>query len=202
MLLDWGADSGNHWLLTAPPPGPPLQPSHISSINHSNFAFYSILLLSKHGVCIRSVPHSSTGLTLHCMDEQIEALWQEVTCSSLWVAELGFRCFIFILPLLMLYRESSCPSPARGSQTGLFTFQLKLVIGMRELRESISCSKGETVSGEVCLWAQRKEDLFVPENKISTLTIKLKVSEPELGWPIFLFPSRFAELININYKVE
>lgn len=75
MLLDWGTDSGNHWLLTAaPPPARPLRPSHISSIDHSNFAFYSILLLSKHGVCIRSVPHSGTGLTLHCMDEQIEAL--------------------------------------------------------------------------------------------------------------------------------
>lgn len=33
-------------------------------------------------------------------------------------------------------------------------------------------------------------------------TGKLKVLEVELGWLIFLFPSRFAELININYKVE
>lgn len=58
------------------------------------------------------------------------------------------------------------------------------------------------MSREANIRAQRRAGLFVSENKISTLTSKLKVSELELGWLIFLFPSRFAELININYKAE
>lgn len=58
------------------------------------------------------------------------------------------------------------------------------------------------MSQEANIPAQRWASLFVSENKISTLTSKLKVSELELGWLIFLFPSRFAELININYKAE
>lgn len=68
--------------------------------------------------------------------------------------------------------------------------------------EIISCSKGETAFPEANIWAQGRVGQFVSANKISTLTSKLEVSELDLGWLRFLFPSRFAELININYKAE